>query len=117
MNAPLACGMANGMRCQLCLDLPQARFTRPAPWLRGWQSIQARLTPQIGREEAHRLVERAAGEVRRTGEELQAVLTRLAPIPFEDAFEFRPAIEMSGAWVDRAVAEAASVRNTFSCKR
>src|SRR5918993_3896849 len=30
----------------------------------------ARLAPQIGREEAHRLVERAAGEGRRTGEEL-----------------------------------------------
>jgi 3-carboxy-cis,cis-muconate cycloisomerase len=77
----------------------------------------ARLAPQIGREEAHRLVERAAGEVRRTGEELQAVLTRLAPIPLEDAFDLRPAIEMSGVWVDRALAEAASIRNTLSCKR
>ncbi len=77
----------------------------------------ARLAPQIGREEAHRLVERAAGEVRRTGEELQAVLTRLAPISLEDAFDFRPAIEMSGLWVDRALAEAASIRNTLSCKR
>ena len=77
----------------------------------------ARLAPQIGREEAHRLVERAAGEVRRTGEELQAVLTRLAPIPLEDAFDFRPAIEMSGVWVDRALAEAASIRNTLFCKR
>jgi 3-carboxy-cis,cis-muconate cycloisomerase len=77
----------------------------------------ARLAPQIGREEAHRLVERAAGEVRRTGEGLQAVLTRLAPIPLEDAFDLRPAIEMSGVWVDRALAEAASIRNTLSCKR
>jgi 3-carboxy-cis,cis-muconate cycloisomerase len=77
----------------------------------------ARLTPQIGREEAHRLVERAAGEVRRTGEELQAVLTRLAPIPLEDAFDLRPAIQASGVWVDRALAEAASIRNTPSCKR
>jgi 3-carboxy-cis,cis-muconate cycloisomerase len=77
----------------------------------------ARLAPQIGREEAHRLVERAAGEVRRTGEGLQAVLTRLAPISLEDAFDFRPVIEMSGLWVDRALAEAASIRNTLSCKR
>ena len=77
----------------------------------------ARLAPQIGREEAHRLVERAAGEVRRTGEGLQAVLTRLAPIPLEDAFDLRPAIEMSGIWIDRALAEAASIRNTLSCKR
>jgi 3-carboxy-cis,cis-muconate cycloisomerase len=77
----------------------------------------ARLAPQLGREEAHRLVERAAGEARRTGEGLQAVLTRLGPIPLEDAFDLRLAIQASGVWVDRALAEAASIRNTLSCKR
>ncbi|KLK92837.1 fumarate lyase [Microvirga vignae] len=77
-----------------------------------------RLAPQLGREEAHKPVERAAAEVRQTGESLQkTVLARLAPISIEEAFDLTPAIQASGLWVDRALAEAAPIRNSLSRKR
>jgi 3-carboxy-cis,cis-muconate cycloisomerase len=73
----------------------------------------ARLGAKLGREAAHALVEHAAGEVRRTGRPLRAVLeaepaaagTDLAP-----AFDLAPAVAAAGPWVDRAVADAARVR-------
>ena len=42
----------------------------------------ARLAAHLGREEAHALVERAAGIVRDTGEDLPGVLRRLTPHPW-----------------------------------
>ena len=79
----------------------------------------ARLGPALGRDGAHRLVEHAAGEVRRSGDTLLAVLTRdpavrdtgldLAP-----AFDLAPAIAAAGPWVDRAVAEAQAVRQSLA---
>jgi 3-carboxy-cis,cis-muconate cycloisomerase len=77
----------------------------------------ARLAPQLGREEAHKLVEHAAGEVRRTGESLQTVLARLTPISIEEAFDLTPAIQASGLWVDRALAEATQIRSSLSHER
>lgn len=77
----------------------------------------ARLAPKLGREKAHHLVERAAGEVLASGDPLQAVLQRSSPIPLDDAFDLEPAIAAAGPWVDRALAAARIVRDTLSAQR
>jgi len=70
----------------------------------------ARLASHIGREEAHRLVERAAEEVRETGEPLETVLARATPHDLAAAFDPGPAIRAAAPWIDRALAEAGRVR-------
>ncbi len=77
----------------------------------------ARLAAHLGREEAHALVERAAGIVRDSGEDLPGVLRRLTPHPVDEAFDLEPAIRAAGPWIDRALAEAARVRDTLTSKR
>jgi 3-carboxy-cis,cis-muconate cycloisomerase len=77
----------------------------------------ARLAGPLGREEAHRVVERAAEVVRDTGENLQAVLDRLTPYPASEAFDLEPAVRAAGPWIDRAVAAAAEVRETLARER
>ena len=77
----------------------------------------ARLGARLGREEAHRLVERAAEAVRQTGEPLQDVLRRMAPEPVEAAFDLAPAIAAAGPWIDRALAAAARVRDGLASER
>ena len=67
------------------------------------------LAEVMGREPAHHLVEEAAGEVRRTGMGLAAVLAR-GGHDVGAAFDVGPAVQAAGVWVDRAVAEAAGVR-------
>ena len=73
-----------------------------------------RLGAKLGRDVAHELVEHAAGEVRRTGDSLQAVLERDERAKGVDglagAFDLGPAVSAAGPWVDRAVAESAAVR-------
>ena len=70
-----------------------------------------RLTPTMGRELAHALVEEAAVEVRRGGETLAAVLGRSAfGVDVTPAFDLKIAIEAAGPWVDRAVSEAKTLR-------
>jgi 3-carboxy-cis,cis-muconate cycloisomerase len=71
----------------------------------------ARLAAQIGREEAHRLVKRAAEEVRETGEPLETVLARATPDAVAAAFDLGPAILAAAPWIDRALAEAGRVRD------
>jgi 3-carboxy-cis,cis-muconate cycloisomerase len=69
-----------------------------------------RLAAALGRETAHEVVEHAAGEVRRSGEGLQAVLSRdpaAAGVDLSAAFDLGPAVRAAGAWVDRVVAAAA----------
>jgi 3-carboxy-cis,cis-muconate cycloisomerase len=73
----------------------------------------ARLGAKLGREAAHGLVERAAGEVRRTGTPLEDVLATdpdAAGVDLAPAFDLAPAIAAAGPWVDRAVQDAARVR-------
>jgi 3-carboxy-cis,cis-muconate cycloisomerase len=77
----------------------------------------ARLTPQLGREKAHHLVEEAANEVLQSGEPLKAVLSRLSNIPLDEAFDLRPAVDAAGPWVDRAIGEARRIRLTLSDHR
>jgi 3-carboxy-cis,cis-muconate cycloisomerase len=79
----------------------------------------ARLGARLGREAAHALVERAAGEVRRTGQPLRAVLegdteVRAAGVDLAGAFDLAPAVEAAAAWVDRALREATRVRGLLS---
>ncbi len=73
-----------------------------------------RLGAKLGRDAAHDLVEHAAGEVRRTGQSLQAVLERderaKAVEGLASAFDLGPAIAAAGPWIDRAIAEAEAVR-------
>lgn len=78
----------------------------------------ARLGPALGREAAHALVEKAAGQVRQSGETLQAVLAdmpevRAAGLDLAPAFDLRPAIGAAASWVQGAVAEAARQRDAL----
>ena len=76
----------------------------------------ARLAPLLGREAAHARVEQAAGEVRQTGDSLQAVLARdpaLHGAGLAAAFDLAPAIAAAGPWVDRALAYAAAARQAL----
>jgi 3-carboxy-cis,cis-muconate cycloisomerase len=75
--------------------------------------VAARLGATLGREAAHALVEHAAGEVRRSGEHLRAVLARdpaISGVDLAPAFDLAPAIAAARPWVDRAVEQATSVR-------
>jgi 3-carboxy-cis,cis-muconate cycloisomerase len=79
----------------------------------------ARLGARLSREAAHALVEQAAGEVRRTGKTLRAVLERTSEVretgvDVGDAFDLAPAITAGGVWVDRALGDAARVRARLS---
>lgn len=69
----------------------------------------ARLNGPLGREEAHRLVEAAAGAVRDTGQNLREVLEGMTPHPVAEAFDLAPAVAAAGPWIDRALAEARRV--------
>ncbi len=65
------------------------------------------LTPTVGRDAAHHAVERAAGEVRATGQALADILAAAHPgVAFGPAFDLAPAITAAGPWVDRVRAEA-----------
>jgi 3-carboxy-cis,cis-muconate cycloisomerase len=75
----------------------------------------ALLTPHLGRDAAHELMEHVADEVRRHGETLQAVLQRHpalrdAKLDITPAFDLAPAIAAAGPWVDRTLQDAARVR-------
>ncbi|MFC7554319.1 lyase family protein [Pseudoroseomonas wenyumeiae] len=75
----------------------------------------ARLGAKLGREAAHALVEQAAGQVRDTGDSLQAVLARMpqvmeAGLDLSPAFDLRPATAAAAAWVEPAIREAEAVR-------
>lgn len=69
-----------------------------------------RLAARLGREEAHRLVEEAADEVRRSGRSLPEVLRGMTGESADDAFDLAPAVAAAALWTDRAVAWAATVR-------
>ncbi len=75
----------------------------------------------MGRDAAHRTVEHAAAEVRRTGDTLQVVLARdpgvvSAAVDLAPAFDLEPAVAAASRWVDRAIAEARQVRSTLPAR-
>jgi 3-carboxy-cis,cis-muconate cycloisomerase len=76
----------------------------------------ARLNGPLGREEAHRLVEAAAGAVRDTGQNLLEVLERMTPHPVAEAFDLASAVAAAGPWIDRALAEARRVRDILQAE-
>ncbi len=71
-------------------------------------AVAARLTPALGREGAHHLVERAADNVRRTGAPLQDVLAAMPEAGpsagYAAAFDLAPAVAAAALWTDRALA-------------
>jgi 3-carboxy-cis,cis-muconate cycloisomerase len=76
----------------------------------------ARLSARLGRQAAHALVEQAADQVRRSSVPLQTALerdpaVRESGVDLAPAFDLAPAVAAAGLWVDRAVADAARVRN------
>jgi 3-carboxy-cis,cis-muconate cycloisomerase len=78
-------------------------------------AVAARLAARMGREQAHRLVEHAADQVRRTGASLAEVLAqdptvRAADIDLADAFDLAPSVAAAARWVDPALQHAAAVR-------
>ncbi len=78
--------------------------------------VAARLSPRLGREAAHALVERAAETVRTTGRHLADVVREdpdMAGIGVDEAFDVSAALEGASAWVDRAVKDARTVRLQF----
>ena len=79
----------------------------------------ARLGARLGRETAHHLVERAAEEVRRTGDALAEVLARTqavcdAQVDLTDAFDLAPAVAAAARWVDPALRHAAAIRGRLA---
>lgn len=68
----------------------------------------SRLAPTLGREGAHHLVERAADEVRRSGQSLESVLAAMPEVSkaggVAAAFDLAPALEAAALWTDRALA-------------
>ncbi|UFN51769.1 adenylosuccinate lyase family protein (plasmid) [Roseomonas sp. OT10] len=78
----------------------------------------ARLGKALGRSAAHALVEHAAGEVRRRGEPLRAVLEELpqvreAGIDLSAAFDPGPAVAAAAAWVAPAIRNAEAARGAL----
>jgi len=70
-----------------------------------------RLGAKLGRENAHRLVEHAAEQVRQTGATLADVLARTPPdVDVTAAFDLAPAVAAAGRWVDPALRHAAAIR-------
>ncbi|MBV1706156.1 MAG: adenylosuccinate lyase family protein [Hyphomicrobiales bacterium] len=69
----------------------------------------ARLMAALGREGAHKLVERAADEVRRKGISLQDVLAAMpeaaAARDLAAAFDLAPAVAAAALWTDRALVD------------
>jgi len=75
----------------------------------------ARLGALLGREAAHRLVEHAAEEVRRTGASLAEVLAqdpaaRDSGVALTPAFDIAPAVAGAERWVDPALRHAEAIR-------
>jgi 3-carboxy-cis,cis-muconate cycloisomerase len=75
----------------------------------------ARLGPKLGRENAHHLVEDAAGRVRQTGASLADVLAqdptaREAGVDLAPAFDLAPAVAAAAQWVDPARHHADAIR-------
>lgn len=78
----------------------------------------ARLGSALGRDIGHQLVEQASGEVRASGEPLQAVLSRMprvqtAGIDLSVAFDLAPAVAAAAAWVEPVIREADAARLTL----
>ena len=98
------------------LEVDPARMRRNLDMTQGLlfaDAASARLSTTLGRDAAHRLVERAAGEARRGAMPLSAVLARdpaAAGVDLAPAFDLAPAIAAAGPWVDRAVLAATRVR-------
>jgi len=115
---PMLFGLASGalreaLRLSAGLEIHPERMRRNLDATNGLLFADAaagRLASRIGREEAHRLVERAAEEVRETGETLAAVLARSTPHDVSAAFDLKPAMRAAAPWIDRALAEAANIR-------
>jgi 3-carboxy-cis,cis-muconate cycloisomerase len=73
-------------------------------------AVAGRLAASLGREEAHRLVEEAANEVRASGRSLAEVLRGMTEVSVEDAFALAPAVRAAALWTDRAIDAARSAR-------
>jgi 3-carboxy-cis,cis-muconate cycloisomerase len=73
-------------------------------------AVTARLAPHLGRGAAHDLVERAAGEVRRSGKSLREAIAADPEVKklgareaLDAAFDLASSIVAAAAWTDRAV--------------
>ena len=78
-------------------------------------AVAGRLGTTLGRDAAHRLVEGAADEVRRTGATLADVLVRDptvqdSGVDLAEAFDLAPAVAAAARWVDPALQHAAAIR-------
>jgi 3-carboxy-cis,cis-muconate cycloisomerase len=86
-------------------------------------AVAARLAPAIGRAEAHRVLEKAAAEVRRSGRSLAEILaaTELPDTVRRDAltkaFDPGDAVRAAGRWVDPVLAETRRVRGLLTSIR
>ncbi|MBV9633276.1 MAG: adenylosuccinate lyase family protein [Methylobacteriaceae bacterium] len=82
--------------------------------------LAARLSSRLGRETAHRLVEEAANETRRSGRPLSEVMAKTSAVPedarheLDGAFDLGPAVAAAAGFVDRALADARQVRAQLS---
>jgi 3-carboxy-cis,cis-muconate cycloisomerase len=83
----------------------------------------AALAPKLGREAAHKLVEKAADTVRSTGTSLRQVLAKQADIPaplartVDAVFEVAPSVTAAAAMTDRVLAGMKPITSMLKRKR
>ncbi len=84
-------------------------------------AVAAALAPSLGREQAHRLVEEAAGAARASGKPFRDVVLADCPAKarqaIENAFAIDPAIDAASAAVAPIVAEARTVRARLAARK
>jgi 3-carboxy-cis,cis-muconate cycloisomerase len=127
---PALCGLASGALREARtlaegLVVDPDRMTATVDLTRGMlfaDAAAARLGARLGREAAHRLVEQAAEEVRRTGIPLADVLARSqavrdANVDLRGAFDIGPAVAAAARWVDPALQHADAIRKRLSVER
>ncbi len=81
------------------------------------EALAVRLAPRLGRQAAHSLIERAADAARQGGRSFREVLAEQESIPaglLEAGFDLAPALAAASTMVDRAVAEARSIRTRIA---
>jgi len=125
---PQLFGLASGAlrearRLAVGLTVDKARMRTNLDLTRGLlfaDAVASALAPKLGRDAAHRIVEKAADAVRETGMTLREVLAKNATLPKADldaAFDLTPAVDAAAVMTDRALAEAKAAVRALTAKR
>ena len=86
-------------------------------------AVAARLASTLGREAAHKIVEKAVAAVRDTGETVQEALAKDSSVPpalredVKAAFDLTPAIDAAAAHTDRVLKATKAVRRDLAARK